>query len=423
MENTTETNKHIRWISFQPLIGGCALGAEKAFGCPPLFNIDFEGPDKGNSSAYLHYQNNIKKNDIRELVLNGNILSMAMDFKDDADEMFFQENCRNIDVVTAVPICSGLSAANTINDSSKATKRGANAQQNNNMYGIAQMTFKRIKPRVFIFENAPALFTNCGKPVRDKLMEMGKEAGYSVTWIKTNTNMHGNPQYRSRTFGIFWKDTKTPQLRYVNNTHGTIIDYLAEIDPKAEYNTTEYVFNNKLVDTGWYKYAKATFGDEWRDGISGKLGFWTPFLKDYKTTGHYDFAELKPYLNEKELKMIEHIEYKLANKKKFMDCSTPIYKGNSDIPTVFHRHINTLVHPTRETGYTLREFMKFMGMPDDFTWPNAKKTAIWVTQNVPVITSYDWHMQIKEYLEGAMPIHDAQEVFFNNEKRVQQIVK
>ena len=417
MENITNSlNGKIRWISFQPLIGGCALGAEKAFGCPPLFNIDFEGPDKGNSSAFLHYQNEVKKNNVRELVLDGNILSMATTFKNEDDEKFFTENCHDIDVVSAVPICSGLSAANAVNDSSKATKRGADAQQNNNMYGIAKMTFERIKPKVFIFENAPALFTNCGKPVRDKIMEMGTEAGYSVTWVKTNTNRHSNPQYRSRTFGIFWKGDKVPQLKYVNNPHGKIVDYLAEIDPKAEYNTADYIINNKLTTTGWYKYAKAKFGDNWRDGIAGKLGFWAPFLKEFNATGKYDFSELKPYLNEKELKMVEHIEYKLSIKKGFMDCSTPVYKGDSDIPTVFHRHILTLVHPTRDSGYTLREFMKFMGMPDDFTWPNAKKTHIWVSQNVPVITSYDWHAQIREFLEGKLPLLDEKEVYFNNEK-------
>ena len=54
MENITDSEKKpIRWVSFQSLIGGCALGAEEAFGTAPLFTIDYEGPDKGNSSAYL----------------------------------------------------------------------------------------------------------------------------------------------------------------------------------------------------------------------------------------------------------------------------------------------------------------------------------------------------------------------------------
>ena len=41
-------DKKIRWVSFQSLVGGSALGAEKAFGTAPLFTIDYEGPDKGH---------------------------------------------------------------------------------------------------------------------------------------------------------------------------------------------------------------------------------------------------------------------------------------------------------------------------------------------------------------------------------------
>lgn len=407
---------NIRWVSFQPLIGGMSLGAEQAYGCKPVCNIDFEGPDKGNSSAYLYYQNEVKKAGIKELVLNGGILSMSTEFKDPEDEKWFNENCTNIDVVSAVPICSGLSAANTSNDPSRATKRGADAAQNNNMLGVAKMTFERIKPKVFIFENAPALFTNCGKPVRDKLNEMAKAHGYVVTWVKTNTNRHANPQYRSRTFGIFWKDTSTPQLKYVNNPHGTIMEYLSTIDPKAEYNTNDYIVRTEMMNTGWVKYAKAKFGKDWRKAVAGKLGFWAPFLSEYNKTGKYDFSELKPYLNEKELHMVEHIEYKLSIHKGFMDCATPCYKGDSDVPTIFHRHIYTLVHPTEDRCYNMRELMKFMGMPDDFVWPDAFKHHIWLSQNVPVVTARDWHSQIREYLEGKLAPTGETETFFNNEK-------
>ena len=69
---------NIRWVSFQSLIGGCQLGAEKAFGCLPLFTIDYDGVDKANSSAYVYYQNEIKKNNLKQLVLNGNLLSTEL---------------------------------------------------------------------------------------------------------------------------------------------------------------------------------------------------------------------------------------------------------------------------------------------------------------------------------------------------------
>ena len=52
---TPSTDKKIRWISFQSLCGGMTLGAEAAFGCPPLCTIDFDGIDQANSSAYMNY--------------------------------------------------------------------------------------------------------------------------------------------------------------------------------------------------------------------------------------------------------------------------------------------------------------------------------------------------------------------------------
>lgn len=405
------SKKQIRWISFQPLIGGMMLGAEKAFGCKPLFNIDFDGPDKGNSSAYLHYQNEVKGNNIRELVLNGGILSMATDFKEEDDEKFFTENCHDIDVVSAVPICSGLSAANTCNDASKGTKRGAEAQQNNNMYGVAKFTFERIKPKVFIFENAPALFTNTGKAVRDKLRDMGKEHGYVVTWVKTNTNKHANVQYRSRTFGIFWKADVTPQLQYIDKPHGSIKEYLSDISKDADYNTDEWIINPKILTNGWYKYLKAKYPDNWREYLAtSKRGFWENFWEKL------DFTEITPYLNEKEIAFCEHVKDKLSRKMGFYDNVTPLYMGDYRVPTIFHRTLARLVHYEQDRGYTLREFMKFMGMPDDFTWPSAKKNWVWISQNVPVMTSFDWHDQIKKYLNGELKNTTETETFFNNEK-------
>ena len=100
----------------------------------------------------------------------------------------------------------------------------------------------------------------------------------------------------------------------------------------------------------------------------------------------------------------------------FYDNVTPLYMGDYRVPTIFHRTLARLVHYEKDRGYTLREFMKFMGMPDDFEWPSAKKNWVWISQNVPVMTSYDWHLQIKKYLEGGLKNTTEKETYFNNEK-------
>jgi hypothetical protein len=49
--------KDYTWIPLVPLIGGHALGAEKAFQKPPEFIASYPGID--NDNEYINYQNNI----------------------------------------------------------------------------------------------------------------------------------------------------------------------------------------------------------------------------------------------------------------------------------------------------------------------------------------------------------------------------
>jgi site-specific DNA-cytosine methylase len=104
---------------------------------------------------------------------------------------------KDIDIVVSIPICSGLSLINT------SKSRGANAEQNDNMYNITTLALEKIKPKCFIFENAPALYTKSGALVVDNLFNIAKKNNYSMSLIKTDTFLHGIPQHRHRTFAIF----------------------------------------------------------------------------------------------------------------------------------------------------------------------------------------------------------------------------
>ena len=39
----------------------------------------------------------------------------------------------------------------------------------------------------------------------------------------------------------------------------------------------------------------------------------------------------------------------------------------------------------------------------------------WVGQNVPVITSFDWHKQIRDFVEGKLEMTNEDLIMFNNE--------
>ncbi len=409
-------DKPIRWISMQSLAGGMTLGAEAAFGCPPLCTIDFDGVDQGNSSAYMNYMNNVRKLGLKELILDGNLLSMAREFKTQEDKNFFDSINHDIDVVSAVPICSGLSMANSNNSGKAGTAaRGSDAIQNNNMIGILKFSLEVIKPKAYIFENAPNFFSNSGKGIRDKLTEIGKENGYSVTYVKTNSKKHSNPQARSRTFGIFWKGDKCPKLNYVNDLSTSIYDYLGEIAEGSPYMTDEYQLFKDFDKDGFIKYMKATYKDDWLKVMEddNSVSIMT-FLEKKKFPD-----DVKSFLNEAELHSYEHAKMKKEMGMNYMDGS-PLYYGNNKICTIFGRTIGRLIHPSGTRGYTLREALKFMGMPDDYEFPgdNAMNYTDWVGQNVPAVTSYDWHKQIRDFVEDKLEMTNESLVMFNNESDI-----
>lgn len=407
-------DKKIRWISFQSLIGGMMIGAEQAFGTPPLFTIDYEGVDKGNSALYIHYMNNVRKLGIRQLVLNGDLLSMATTFKTEEDQKFFDENINDIDVVSAVPICSGLSMCNK-------TQKGSDSKQNDNMIGCTKLTLEIIKPKAYIFENAPNLFTNAGKAIRGRFEQLAAENGYSVSWIKTNTNKHSNVQYRSRTFGIMWNSEFTPQLKRVDDKVGSIVDYLSTIDPSAKYNTEEFMHfdSTDFANNGYLKYLKAKYGPDFREHWASIGSCASSVIEANK-----DLENCDMYMDDSEKKQVAHMIHKRSLGLNFYDQS-PLYYGPNKVCTIYGRSVIRLVHPTEPRGYSLRELMKFMGLPDDYefaakfeTKTDLYKHMVFLSQNVPVITSRDWHKQIRDFLEGNVEFTKNKVDMFNNESAV-----
>lgn len=393
----------IRWISFQSLAGGMMLGAEEAFGCPPLFTIDYEGVS--NSDAYVYYMNEIRKEPVRQLKLNGTLLSGAENFTTQEDTDFFNQNNKDIDVVVSVPICSGLSVCTT------ASARGGDAIRNDNMLNITKFVFNKIKPKVFIFENAPALFASSGDLVREKLNSMAEENNYSVTYVKTDSHLHENVQWRERTFAIFWKDTNCPQIKNVNHSIGTIVDYLSTIDKEAKYNTKEYELFKDFDNNGYIKYLRKKFGPDY-------INQW-PVDKSRTIAGlieyYNDFDLAKSVMNSKECEFLDHIIDKRSQGKNYMNNS-PLYIGDSRVPVVFGRTLDKLIHPSGQRGYTVREFMKFMGLPDDYDYPDVMKHLNYIGQNVPVVTARDWCLQIRKYLEGKSKLSFKTVDMFNNTK-------
>ena len=77
-------------------------------------------------------------------------------------------------------------------------------------------------------ENAPGLFDSAVSLV-EKMKEIGKKHDYSFSMIKTNSELHGLPQKRIRTFYFFWSSPTVPVLDWKKRPRRDLGEYLAEI--------------------------------------------------------------------------------------------------------------------------------------------------------------------------------------------------
>ena len=102
----------------------------------------------------------------------------------------------HLDFVTSVCPCSGLSMLNCSKDLGRG--RGSDAGQNRWLIECAELVLGRIKPKVYWGENAPGLATKTGESMVRKMREIGQSHGYSLSLVKTNTELHGIPQRRIR---------------------------------------------------------------------------------------------------------------------------------------------------------------------------------------------------------------------------------
>ena len=72
--------------------------------------------------------------------------------------------------------------------------------------------------------------------------KLGAEYGYSFSIMKTNTELHGIPQRRIRTFYFFWNTPTVPMLTWKMENSKSFSDYLKEIPENA---TQQNMFKTK----------------------------------------------------------------------------------------------------------------------------------------------------------------------------------
>jgi site-specific DNA-cytosine methylase len=406
-------------VSLQPLTGGMLCGAWQSIGLPECI-VSFPGFDAINERVILDY---VAKKGAK--VPYYTFSKNALDYggvSDGAEEYVVnsvttspydaskvKSHFEDVDVAYAVPFCSGLSGAAGIKKGRESEFRaGSDAKQNYNQLHLVDYALKTVKPRVYFYENAPGLCTRLGDGIRETIASRARDNGYSVTFVKTNTLLHGIPQNRPRTFVVFWKwpDGKQcppPKMSWWNEPKPSVSEWLAGISPSAAQNdpkkdSVPLVFDvQSLGEDPLYRYLKYKFGDEWRNELGRMSTSIYVVMKDFDGFANWAKTNAVP---EKYWKIVNSWHDKYVQKGSWWDNGFVTW-GDECVPVLFFRSVCRLVHPIEDRTFTIREVMRLMGLPDDLDWPDSLKQnfASLVGQNVPVTTARAMFDDVKRVLD------------------------
>jgi len=392
-------DKKIKWVCIQPLTGGMYLGAEEAIGNTAECILSFKGLNEtkvspktkkescGNEYHLTQYLKKVGR--MPEYLMFKDRKMYSMDFSTDVELEnengdIVDKNFEDIDIVVSVPVCSGLSSANSGGNQSQKDER------NCNMQWIAKYTLNVIKPKMYIFENAPGLYTNVGKNVREWLNNLAKENNYAITYYKTDTMLHDNCQRRPRTFVIFTKgyDNGNPTFGY-DSRHVHVDDFFKRI---PEGLTQEVNLQIPAMDYALLKFIKNKYKDTWREVIKEHCGRGINVILDLNHGDEFrefikTLTELGDRMLSRTLYSLDHVLYKTSIGMGFM-CDYPMIMNHDWTPSVIFKTIPHIYHPYKDRYITIREALSLMGMPYDFDL-QCDYNILYnqIGQNVPVKTA------------------------------------
>lgn len=391
--------KELKWGCIQPLTGGMYIGARNAIGKPADWVISYPGltdtkkDNNGNLTKvaneyhlldWCKRNNELPKYKIFNKKPFEQMLPNDVELIDDPVWSTGDIDLSNTDIVVSVPVCSGLSQATIANEDTKN-------ERNYNMIFNATWALKIVQPKVYIFENAPTLFTGASaKPVRDIINALGEKYGYSVIYYKTDTKLHDNCQRRPRTFVVMVRQdgnkTGAPLLGF-ENIKTSILDFFARIPENASQQFALDLNEEGKCFLGFVKYK---YGDNYREiaqpwtiGNIINNNLWEEFYEYMKITN------VPQYIQDKLHKLCDHIQYKLSLGKNFY-CLVPAWTRPTDetIASCMFKQIPFLMHFKEERNFTIREWLHMMGHPHDFIMHgDCTMNYAQIGQNVPARTA------------------------------------
>ena len=249
-----------------------------------------------------------------------------------------------------------------------------------------------IKPKIYIFENAPRLMGPVGSDVRRRLETIAERDGYSVLYYKTDTLYHNNAQSRPRTFVVFmrWRDGE-PQLPARFDFERDTVPLHVMFERVSPDSTQQFTPPMSETEKMQLKYYNHIAGTDWNKIIGRHTGRYFKRTREFDKFIDFINTRCDEFNDEIKTKFIEYLSHcakKVNDDKNFY--SQFIYRPHEDhINAVTFKSMKLLIHPTQNRKLTVREYLTFMGHPQDFEMQGNDKMEYLnqIGQNVPVDTA------------------------------------
>ena len=389
----------IKHAGIVPLIGGELLASDAAYGVKPEYIMSY-GAFAANER---HLLNHYKKDgyDIPYHVLDADDAPAKTDY---------------VDIVSSVCPCAGLSNYHS--------SYGEHNQNNQWMEKTTRHVLEQVKPKVLWGENAPALATNVGKFMRDKLKQISDEAGYSMTIYITKSLLHGSPQIRRRSFYFFWRrdafDNMVPVFNTYNRKYPTIRELLESV--KSNFQVEPINQKTPSKDDPYYDYfLREVKGGMSHTDFSATLGPDTFKRPSYSIEGEMlaqgiTYEKIGKWMRsqgkDREADKCDRRHAKLSSGKNVMMRGTIV---PVDHIGAFVVHMPSVVtHHVEDRYVNYREAMTIMGLPQDYELLDPRQSTNHICQNVPFLTAKDMATEVLATVNGERSMERASYMIQSN---------
>ena len=268
----------------------------------------------------------------------------------------------NYDLIYANCPCSSLSQLNR-----NASLHG---DKNAEFYRVFKV-INHVLPKTFFIENAHTLL-KLGFPILKDMIHQLKD-NYRFTIIRDYAGAHGVPMKRMRTLVVGWRnDLFNGALPLLHMKHQLPLNTKDAIGDLYEYELNDSTINNHelVYDKAW----------------SSVEHLYEHIPQDTSALLHFakEWYKFEPLIDNPSIKSeVEKTKAKLAADKRIWDKSPWRLQETDTAPSI--TSVTRLIHPIHHRSWTVREYARLMGYPDNFKfYPGCKTNTIQViAQGVP----------------------------------------